>query len=248
MRTLLMTATITPRKGEPLLKRTDPESRMQDYEKAFLFYLNYIGKGIDHILFVENSEADLSWMKKLIPEQHQGKVEIISFYGLDYPVEHGRGYGEFRLIDYAMKHSSIIKKSKNSDYILKITGRYQIVNFDKVLKKFPENFDLYCNHRNFPMPWADMFFIAWNKGFYFWHFDKLYEKFKMDENGEAPEVSFRKYLTGIQNEIKLIPRYKTIPAVDAAKAMNNQSYQGFANKSKFYARVIMNKILPWLWV
>lgn len=248
MRTLLMTATINPREGEPLLQRTDPESRRQDYERGFLFYLNYLGKGIDHILFVENSEADLAWMKELVPVHHYDKAEIISFYGLDYPVEHGRGYGEFKLIDYAMKHSSIISKSENSDYILKITGRYQIVNFDKVLKQFPENFDLYCNHRNYPLHWADMFFIAWKKDFYFRYFDGLYEKFKMDENGEAPEVSFRKYLTDIQNKIKLIPRYKTIPTVEAAKAMNNQSYQGFANKSKYFMRVILNRLVPWLWV
>lgn len=248
MRILLMTATINPRLGEPLLKRIDPESRRKDYEKAFLFYHDYLDKGIDHILFVENSEADLLWMKKLIPPAHQHKVEIISFYGLDYPVEYGRGYGEFKLIDYAMKHSTIIHNSKSNNFILKITGRYSILNFDKVLKTFPNDFDLYCNHRNYPIRWADMFFIAWSKEFYFSYFDGVYEKFKMNQNEEAPEVSLRNYLNTIQPKINLIARYKTIPTVEAAKAMNNQSYQGFANKSKYFLRILLNRLLPWLWI
>ncbi|MEA3445019.1 MAG: hypothetical protein U9R19_09885 [Bacteroidota bacterium] len=248
MRILLMTATINPRKGEPLLKRTDPDSRRKDYEKAFLFYLDFLGKGIDHILFVENSEADLMDFKDLIPDELQEKVELISFYGLDYPIEHGRGFGEFKLIDYAMQNSTIVKKLNDTDYILKITGRYQMINFGKILKYFPENFDLFCNHRNYPVSWADMFFIAWNKKFYFSFFDGIFNKFKMDENGVAPEVSLREYLSEIGQKIKLVPRYNVIPKLEAAKAMNNQSYQGFANKSKYIFRSALNRLLPWLWI
>ncbi len=247
-RILLLTATITPRSGEPLLQLTDPTNRMQDYKKAFLFYLDFLGAGIDNILFVENSEADLNFLQETIPDHLHAKTELISFYGLDYPVEHGRGYGEFRLIDYAMKNANIFKNCSESDTIIKITGRYRLLNFDKILRKLPSGYDLYCNHRNYPIRWADMFLISWSKSFYFSYFDTIYTNFKMDETGEAPEVSLRKYLSGIQQEIKLVPRYVSIPKVEAAKAMNNQSYQGFTNKVKYYLRSFINKAFPWLWI
>ena len=243
-----MTATINPRKGEPLLQRTNPDKRRADYEQALSFYVEFLGGGIDSILFVENSEADLESLKKRIPDNKKDCVEFLSFYGLDYPVEHGRGYGEFKLVDYAMENSSTINKAEQNDKILKITGRYRITNFAKVLVSMPVNFQLYCNHRNYPIRWVDMFFMSFTKEFYATYFHNLYLRFKLDHNNVAPEVSLRIYLDGISRKINMTPRYSVIPKIEAAKGMNNQQYQGFANKGKFMFRVVANKLFPWWWV
>ena len=131
-RILLMTSTINPRKGEPLLKRMDPVQRLDDYKKAMMHNLTFLGKGLDKIVYVDNSEADLSELIALCSE-HKNKVELISYYGLDYPIAHGRGYGEFKLLDYAMQNSKLINAAKESDQILKITGRYLMINMDKTI-------------------------------------------------------------------------------------------------------------------
>ena len=95
---LLLTATITPPAGVPLLARTDPKARLQDYEKGLQFYLQFINKGIDAIVFAENSNSDVSTLKNIVTQSGlQDAVEFLVFGGLDYPPSYGRAYGNLNL-------------------------------------------------------------------------------------------------------------------------------------------------------
>ncbi len=245
-RILLMTSTINPRKGEPLLQRIDPQLRLNDYKKALKHNLQFLGKGLDKIVFVDNSDANLNELHALC-ENHKQDVELVSYYGLDYPMEHGRGYGEFKLLDFAMKTSILISNASDDAQILKITGRYLILNFEPILTKLPTA-DLYCNYRNYPVKWADMFFTVWRKSFYQNHLREVYLLLKMDENEVAPEVTFRNYLESLPNDTLIRRRFNVIPKIDAPKGMNNQNYRNFFNQAKFYSRVFINRLLPWLWI
>jgi hypothetical protein len=87
-----------------MLGRTDPELRKGDYLRAMAFYEGLLRAGeLDRIVFVDNSKEDLSFLSTAFPDQ---RIEYLSFDGLGYPPEYGRGYGEFLLLDWAMENAS----------------------------------------------------------------------------------------------------------------------------------------------
>jgi hypothetical protein len=123
--TILLTATITPPVNAVQLSRVDPSLRLQDYTTSLGFYLEQLKKGVvSGLIFAENSNSDIQSLRSLV-ESHPMKdsVEFISCQGLDYPPEYGRGYGEFKLVDHAMRHSKLVQAMDQSDKIWKITGR-----------------------------------------------------------------------------------------------------------------------------
>src|SRR5271156_2862839 len=62
---LLMTATITPHDARNLA-RTDPVARLQDYHAALGFYLGLIDRPLHGIVFVENSDRDVTTLRQLV--------------------------------------------------------------------------------------------------------------------------------------------------------------------------------------
>ncbi|MCQ3976716.1 MAG: hypothetical protein DPW09_25080 [Anaerolineae bacterium] len=135
---LLLSATVIPPSHVPNLVLTDPGLRLLDYERALAFYLTLIGKGVDYIVFAENSNADISRLHELVHRNGlQDRVELISFYGLDYPAEYGKGYGEFKLVDYAMSNSRLLSAEMSKAVIWKVTGRYVVKNLSEVIRQRP---------------------------------------------------------------------------------------------------------------
>ena len=145
---LLLTATITPPSGVPDLRRTSPLHRMADYRRALEFYCELPETIITHIVFVENSGTDISPLREVVLKRHAShRVEFVTFNGLDYPSNYGRGYGEFKLMDYAVGHSDILRSAQSHDRLWKVTGRYRVLNLPKLLKTAPAQFELYCDRR-----------------------------------------------------------------------------------------------------
>src|SRR5215207_2296623 len=121
---LLMTATITPPAGVPALQRVDPADRLLDYEHALSFYLGLSSTVVDRVVLAENSDTDLGSLRRIAQEQGGGKeVELLTFDGLDYPVEHGRSVGETRLIDTALRRSRLLGALAEDELFWKVTGR-----------------------------------------------------------------------------------------------------------------------------
>ena len=91
--TVLLTATITPPINAVQLSRVDPSLRMQDYTTSLIFYLDELRKGvISGLIFAENSDSDIQSLQSLVASHPmKDSVEFISFQGLDYPPEYGRG-------------------------------------------------------------------------------------------------------------------------------------------------------------
>lgn len=145
---LLMTATVTPPAGEPLLTRADPAQRLQDYIDAFKFYLAEQHTNIDGIIFVDNSNHPLQELRQ-ISQNYIGtkQIEILSFFGLDYPVEYGRGYGELKLIEYAYTNSKIMQSMKDDDRFWKVTGRLQVITINKIIMLSKDYFDVCADFR-----------------------------------------------------------------------------------------------------
>lgn len=112
---LLLTACVSP-SGMAFTALQNMEARKKQYLSAIRFYLN---KTDLKIVVVENTEFDFSCY---FPDEVQrGRLECLTFKGNNYDKTLGKGYGEGKILHYALCNSSFLK---NADYIFKITGRY----------------------------------------------------------------------------------------------------------------------------
>jgi hypothetical protein len=248
---LVMTATITPKTGAFSLARTDPESRRRDYELALRHYLKVLSRGaFDLLLFAENSNADLDWLRPSVSEAGlTDKVEFLSLYGLDYPSEYSRGYGEFLLLDRVM--DCPLMRAQSSDSIVwKITGRYRVANIEQLIRNRAQQFDFYCNCRDYPVRLTDQYMQAWRVGVYAQHLKGLYEYFKENETCKYGEQVLRELIDqGRFKSLHVVPRFTHVPIIEGVRGFDNQEYSaGLKNRSKLLVRQIANRALPRFWI
>ena len=126
---LILTSTINIGDRVSYLLMTDPGERLKIYEKAINSWIN---DSSFKIVLVENSGHKFENLPK------DPRLEIISYTPegedkkkLDKHAD--KGAHELHSINYAIKNSKIIKNMKDG-FVIKITGRYYIPNFEKILK------------------------------------------------------------------------------------------------------------------
>ncbi|HEX4797641.1 MAG TPA: hypothetical protein VH370_27855 [Humisphaera sp.] len=248
-RILLLTATITPPQGAPELVRTDPKIRLADYDAGLAFYLTLIGQHIDRIIFAENSNSDVTILKDRCARSGKpDAVEFISFYGLDYPPEYGRGYGEMRLIDYAIEHSQTIAHLGQSDVVWKMTGRYICRNLPALIRSAPPAFDLYCDLKDRPMPWMDLRLFAFTKPGYDRLLRGVYTKLSRAHLKAAPEKEMRNHIGNLLPTGHITPRFRKEPLIDGIRGNDGQNYSKGKNLAKYAIRAAARKLVPFLWI
>lgn len=141
---ILVFITATIHCGEtPLVKRSDPTQREQDYLRAFRHWLS-LKCGAD-ILFCENSSADLSAFHAAAATDAstERSVRLASFPGNHGAQQYGKGYGEVEMLRYAFKTFPELSRYQ---YILKVSGRYVVRNgYDLVCRIRRMNADLICD-------------------------------------------------------------------------------------------------------
>lgn len=244
---VLLTATITPPKNAKNLVVLDSDLRLQQYLVAFEFYLQKLAAGFfSHIVFVDNSGSDCTGFIQLAKQYNVSQqIEVISFNGLDYPPVYGRGFGEFKLIEYAMRHSRILLAADDSAAIWKITGRYIVSNISTIIKTSPKAVDFYCHCRNYPMRWIDLYILKWKKSAYCVFLADIYLQLIEGEDFESSEQKFRKIVDANLANIQLTKRFNTIPHLIGVRGYDNQPYQ---NNFKHQLRVIANTLFPFIWI
>ena len=129
---ILLTSCVNPN-GMPFTALSDINVRKQQYLDALRFYVNNTPLPI---VYVDNSNVDIKEYN-VISNIVDDRLEILSFDG-NHDKEHGKGYGELEIIDYAIKHSNIINSNTNVS-IIKITGRLVIVNIMTILNQLKYN-------------------------------------------------------------------------------------------------------------
>lgn len=155
---LLLTATIKPNTNQPGLVISDEKERLAQYIHALEYYIHAKSCGyIDAIVFVDNSGYDVTGIKQ---KYEREDVEIISFYGLDYPEDYHRGYGEMTLIVNAYENSRLLQQVTERDHVWKITGRYKIKNINNVIRFSDTNFDVLCK---LTKNWMAMEIFSWSQ-------------------------------------------------------------------------------------
>lgn len=245
---LLLTATVTPPQGAVQLSRVDPALRLMDYRAALGAYLESLRAGvISGIVFADNSNSDISVLKELAKERGaEADTEFISFDGLDYPPAYGRGFGEFRMIDHVMERSRLASELPSDASVWKVTGRYVVRNFAKVVRSRPIDADVYCHCRNLPMQWIDLYVLCFNRRGYDAILDGICQHLREDEIKGSAEQAFRKIIDQKQDGARIVKRFRRLPRLEGYRGVDNQRYETM--RAKYWARSVASVVAPWLWI
>ncbi len=158
---ILLTGCINP-EGMPFTALTNSDIRQEQYINAINFYLK---ETFLPIVFVENSGIDISnFFKSSISNK---RLEILTFDGNKQKWK-GKGYGEAKIIEYALAKSHFIVSTNNHCYLIKITGRLIIKNINAIIKKrfCFQNINSVLVSFNSKFTMADSRFIIAPKPFY----------------------------------------------------------------------------------
>lgn len=243
-----MTATVNPPRDARVLVRVDPAQRLGDYQQALRYYVDALLTGaIAGIVFVENSNADISSLHSLAAAHHvEDQVEFIQFHGLDYPGSFGRAYGEFKLLDHAMAHSRLIRSASESTVVWKVTGRYKVINLDRIAKRENPGQQMWAHCRDYPLRWADMYIFGWRKAFYAEHIRGLYTQLDESKMSSSAEVAFRDWLDTLATKEPVSRRIAPSPEIEGIRGFDGAAYQ--QRRVKTLIRRIADRIAPWLWI
>lgn len=235
--TLLLTATIRPPPGAPNLHRIDPRQRMNDYIHALDFYCRLPKEIIPRIVFVENSASNLSPLQEVVLKANAlGRVEFLSFDGQDHPPQYGRGYGEFKLLDYAMEHSYTLGSANVDDVLWKVTGRYRVLNLVTLVHTAPSDFQLYCDIRDWPIPWVDLRIFGCTVSGYQYLLRGIYSQLKANVINMAPEQYLRPSIGELAKSHRVVTRFRREPRVDGIRGVDSKNYSSRSNLLKYLFR------------
>jgi hypothetical protein len=246
MALLLITATVRPPAAATSLARRDPAERLKDYAVALQFYIRQLEMGVfDGLVFVENSDSEIRELKALGRSSTRSeRIEFISYQGLDYPPQHGRAFGELRLLDHAMGTSELIRAATPDEVIWKVTGRYIIRNAERLVSGIPAA-DLYCHCRDLPRPWVDMYFMGWRKGAYPQTLQGACERVR-DGDGAGSEAAFRVLIDEHSRNFRVQKRFPVPPQVSGIRGYDNQAYD--QQWVKTWSRRVLAAVAPGIWV
>lgn len=247
-----MTATITPPAGVPALQRVNPAERLADYERALSFYLGLPASAIDRVVFAENSESDLGSLERIAQGQGRGKqVELLTFDGLDYPIEHGRGVGETRLIDTALARSRLLGELAAGEPFWKVTGRLRFTNLDRLIATTPAGCELYVDFRRFPRRWVDTrVFACTPRAFRELFVSRLplMRQDDLDRSGySAPEERLYEELLPERQTGRLAPRLRVEPRIEGISGQGGD-YARPSRRAWSAARRTIRRLCPPLWI
>jgi hypothetical protein len=244
---LLLTATIAPPTGVPSLRRTDPVHRLQDYANALDFYVHLPHRVFDGIVFAENSSSDLGALRRLVDRAGAAQqVEFLSFDGLDHPPSYGRGYGEFKLVDHAMRHARLLQ---GHAFVWKCTGRYIVRNIERLVAHRPP-VDLYCHMRNYPYRLCELFLLSFNRHGYEAAIQGACRHLRNDLVAGVhsnEEMLFRRLVDGLPQDVTVERRFRSTPVVDGIRGWDNSRY-GARWGPKVVLRQAVHAVAPWVWI
>jgi hypothetical protein len=249
---LLLTATITPPAGARDLTRRDANIRLADYLRALEGHLSLLETGLmDGMVFAENSGSDLSAIESAAAARGlRDRVELLSFDDRGEPPSYGRAYGEARIFDHAMAHSRRVGALDDRDVIWKVTGRYTVKNFRALVDSRPAHAELYCNMRDYPIRWVDMYLLAWTRTGYAKFLQGIALELRLLPEtplGMSPEQMLREKLEARAGRGGLVPRFGSTPLLDGIRGFDGRSYAE-ANRWKNLVRRVALKVAPRLWI
>jgi hypothetical protein len=248
-RCVFLTATITP--PQAAVARNDPRVRLQDYLASLEFYLSLRTDIVDRILFVDNSGSDITQIEDFVRKRVNDKVvELISFEGNDHAVSYGKGYGEFKLLDFGVKHTSLLSEH---DHFWKITGRLRLLNLEDMAAAITTDYDVLCDLHNFPLVgtgklfgnhWMDLRLFSCTKKAYEKVFAGRYEEFDPRMNQKV----LYDVVMEASSHLKLLPRFPQQPVMSGVSGRHDREYHSGLQKMKTVVRSGVRQCIPFIWV
>lgn len=124
---LLITATIDAKKT-PYVAINNTKERLFEYLCSLIAWIKLTS--IKTIVFCENSNTDYNFDNIIeLAESHEKTLEILKFNEKSSQ-RYGKGYGEGKILEFAMFNSKYLNKNNVNFY--KITGRGFIKNFEEI--------------------------------------------------------------------------------------------------------------------
>ncbi len=247
---LIMTATLIP--PSKAVARSDPEHRLRDYLDALGFYLDLADEVIDRILFIDNSNSDLTPLVNFVTEFKTSKcVELIGFNGNDHPHELGKAYGEFKLMDFGLEHTTLFSPN---DVVWKTTGRLKLLNLAELTKKtMAMDFDILCDMHNVPLvssgKWTGFRYVDLRTfSFRVSAYEKLLQGlWKTNRTNLNAEFLYSHLLAHIHNE-KIFCRFPIQPQLQGISGRHLRDYQSGSQRLKDSVRTLARRLTPWFWI
>jgi hypothetical protein len=164
--TVLITTANNPPAGVPFTTMTNPVMRVIAAKAALYFWLS---QGIEQIVL-----ADATGTNLLSEEEWEGidksetRVEQINYnQAAESVVKNGKGYGEGKLIEYAIDNSELLS---GVDHFFKCTGKLYVRNFAEIAQAIQTHnifglFWRYMGDGTLMYEWADSRFYYTSKAF-----------------------------------------------------------------------------------
>ena len=164
--TVLITTANNPPAGMPFLRMTDPVMRAIAAKAALYFW---VSQGIEQIVLADATGTNLlSAAEEAEIDNSETRVEQIHYQQDNESVTRkGKGYGEGKLIEYALDNSELLARG---EYFFKCTGKLYVRNFPVIAgaiktKNISNLFWRYMGDGSWMEPWADCRFYYTSKTF-----------------------------------------------------------------------------------
>ena len=246
---LLMTATLRP--PATAVARADPAARLLDYAAALKFYLTMPATVVDRIVFADNSASGLAEIRDSVANvPHDKAVEFMSFAGNDHPVAAGKAYGEFKLIDIALAHASLIRAD---DIVWKTTGRLKILNLAALHQAVARaGVDIACDLHNVPLIGSgrlrgnqrmDLRLFAFRPA----AFAKVYRGIWAGMT-RFDEATMYATTLAARQLLRVMPRFPVQPMIEGVSGRHQRNYAAPGQRIKAMVRQALRIVLPFLWI
>lgn len=164
--TVLITTANNPPDGMPYLEMKDPVMRTIAAKAALYFW---VSQGIEQIVLADATGTNLlTEQEEAEIDKSETRVEQISYrQATEDIVKKGKGYGEGRLIEYAINNSELLAREQ---HFFKCTGKVYVRNFPSIAETIKTNnisnlFWRYMGDGSSTQPWADCRFYFTSKSF-----------------------------------------------------------------------------------
>jgi len=165
--TVLITTANNPPSGMPFLQMTNPVARTIAAKAALYFW---VSQGIEQVVLADATGTNLLTDAEMtLLDESETRIEQINYrQASDSVLAKGKGYGEGKLIEYALGNSELLAREQ---YFFKCTGKLYVRNFPSIAATVKANnignfFWKYMGDGTFPEPWADCRFYYTSKSFF----------------------------------------------------------------------------------
>lgn len=248
---LLLTAAIDTDPANHNNKRSSSHARRQDYINALDYYIHNSPKEISHILFCENTGADLSEFNALknISEKFGKTLNFLSFKGKSLLSE-GKGRCEYEILDTA--HVWLASRFPKETPVWKITGRLIVKNFTSLVRSRPSTASVYMDLRSVPFikdrlggnNWAEMRVMSYTI--------EGYDRILKEQGPNCGRVTEKGLFQIVRNYKELgeniEPRFLVQPRFKGICGGSNKNYESMEYQMKDALRSFIRSVAPRIWL